>query len=51
MGMSDLQFKDSLRKDLIMIEHFKELLEANKVEELRKAIEKQIERINQSLQG
>ena len=49
-GMSDAQFKDSLRKDLIMLERFKKLAESDKKEELLKELEKDIQRINASLQ-
>lgn len=50
MGQSDIQFKNDLRKDLITLEHFLELLESDKKDELRKAIEKEIKRINETLQ-
>ena len=50
MGQTDVQFKDNLRKDLITYKHLKELLDADKKEELAKAIEQEIERIIQSLQ-
>lgn len=30
MGQADIQFKDSLRKELIMLKHFKELAENDK---------------------
>ena len=50
MGQTDIQFKDNLRKDLITFKHFKELLDSDKKEELSKAIEQEIERINASLQ-
>ena len=50
MGQSDIQFKDNLRKDLITFKHLKELLEADKKDELQKALDQEIERINASLQ-
>ncbi len=50
MGMSDAQFKDLLRRDLDKLEHFKELLNSDKKEELEKAIDKEIKRVNASLQ-
>lgn len=48
--MGDIQFKDDLRKDLIMIERFKELALNDKKEDLIKEIEKEIERIRKSLE-
>lgn len=50
MGMSDAQFKDSLRKDLKTFEHLKELLSSEKQEEALKEVEEEIKRINSSLQ-
>lgn len=50
MGMSDIQFKDNLRRDLKTFKHLKELLEADKKEEALEEINKEIERINASLQ-
>lgn len=50
MGQTDIQFKDDLRKELIMLENFKKLAETNRVDELIEEIEKQIKRINASLQ-
>lgn len=50
MGQTDIQFKDDLRKELIMLERFKELAEADKKEELLKELDKEIKRINASLQ-
>lgn len=39
-----------MRKDLIMLERFKDLADAGKTEELIKELEKEIRRINASLQ-
>ena len=50
MGQTDIQFKDDLRKELIMLERFKELAESDKKEELLKELNKEINRINASLQ-
>lgn len=50
MGQTDIQFKDNLRKDLITFKHLQELLKADKKEELEKALQQEIERINASLQ-
>lgn len=50
MEQTDVQFKDDLRKDLIMLERFQELAEADKKEELLKELNKEIKRINASLQ-
>lgn len=50
MGQTDIQFKDNLRKDLITFKHLQELLKAGKKEELEKALQQEIERINASLQ-
>ena len=47
---SDIQYKDELRKDLIMLERFKELATADKKDELIKELNKEIQRINASLQ-
>ena len=50
MGQTDIQFKDDLRKDLILFERLKELAEADRKEELIKTLDKEINRINASLQ-
>ncbi len=50
MEVTDIQFKDNLRKELIMLNHFKKLAESGKTEELIAEINEQIERINASLQ-
>lgn len=50
MGQTDIQFKNDLRKELITLEHFLELLDADKKDELRRAIEKEIKRVNETLQ-
>lgn len=47
---TDIQFKDDLRKELIMLERFKKLIKANKQEEALMEIETEIKRINASLQ-
>ena len=54
MGMSDAQFKDSLRKDLSTFDDLKDIaeqLEESEIKaELLKKIEKEIKRITSSLQ-
>lgn len=50
MGQTDIQFKNDLRKELIMLEHFLELLDSDKKDELRKAIGREIKRVNETLQ-
>lgn len=55
MGMSDAQFKDFLRRDLQTFEDINEILnsgeiDAKKIEELQKKVNKEIKRINTSLQ-
>ena len=55
MGMSDAQFKDFLRRDLQTFEDINEILnsdkpDVNKLEELQKKVDKEIKRINTSLQ-
>ena len=47
---TDIQFKDELRKDLLMFERYKKLLESDKKEELLEEFNKEIQRINASLQ-
>lgn len=47
---TDIQFKDDLRKELIMLERFKKLIEADKKEDALMEIETEIKRINASLQ-
>lgn len=48
--MEDIRFKDDLRKELIMLERFKKLAESDKKEELLEELDKEIKRINASLQ-
>lgn len=50
MEQTDIQFKDDLRKELIMLERFKKLAETDKKEELLEELEKEIKRINAGLQ-
>lgn len=47
---TDLQFKDDLRKELMMYQDYLELLENGETEKLRKKFEDNIKRINESLQ-
>ncbi len=50
MEESDLIFKNSLRMDLIVFERIRELLNSDRQEEALEEVEKQIRRINASLQ-
>lgn len=50
MGMSDAQFKDNLRRDLKTFKHLKDLLESGEKDAALDEINKEIERINASLQ-
>ena len=47
---TDIQFKDDLRKELLMYQDYLELLENGETEKLRKKFEDNIKRINESLQ-
>ncbi len=47
---TDIQFKDDLRKELMMYQDYLELLENGETEKLRKKFEDNIKRINESLQ-
>lgn len=47
---TDIQFKDNLRKELIMYREYLELLENGDTEKLKQKFNAEIERINASLQ-
>ena len=47
---TDIQFKDDLRKELMMYEDYLELLENGEYEKLKKKFHDNITRINASLQ-
>lgn len=47
---TDIQFKDDLRKELIMYEDYLDLLKIGEIEKLKKKFEDNIKRINESLQ-
>lgn len=47
---TDIQFKDDLRKELMMYEDYLELLESGNTEKLKKKFNDNIKRINESLQ-
>ena len=49
--MTDLQFKDNLRKELIMYKEYLELLEEGNTDKLKKKFQANITRIEASLQG
>lgn len=49
-ALSDLQYKDELRKELDILERRLELLKSQKYAELQKELETDINRINKSLQ-
>ncbi len=50
MGYTDLQFKNDLRKELIMYREYLELLENNDLEKLKEKFNAEIKRIEASLQ-
>ncbi|MCM1578499.1 MAG: hypothetical protein NC078_06865 [Ruminococcus sp.] len=50
MPITDLQYKDELRKELDILERRLELLKSKKYDELQKELETDIIRINKSLQ-
>lgn len=47
---TDIQFKDDLRKELMMYEDYLDLLENGNTEKLKKKFKDNIKRINESLQ-
>lgn len=47
---TDIQFKDDLRKELMMYQEYLELLDNNETEKLRKKFTENIKRIEASLQ-
>lgn len=47
---TDIQFKDELRKDLITYKRYKDLLSANRLEELENEFNANIERIEKGLE-
>ncbi len=47
---TDIQYKDQLRKELIILERWLELLTKNDTDELKKELQAQIDRIEASLQ-
>ena len=47
---TDIQFKDDLRKELMMYKDYLELLENSEYEKLKKKFQDNIARINASLQ-
>lgn len=47
---TDIQFKDDLRKELMMYEDYLDLLESGNTEKLKKKFKDNIKRINESLQ-
>ena len=47
---TEIEFKDNLRKELLMYERYKKLLESDKKEELLEVFNDEIKRINASLQ-
>lgn len=46
---TDIQFKDDLRKELMMYKDYLDLLESGDTEKLKKKFEDNIKRINESL--
>lgn len=49
-GLTDIQFKNDLRKELIMYREYLELLESGNTEKLKQKFQAEIERIEASLQ-
>lgn len=49
-ALTDLQYKDELRKELDILERRLELLKSQRYDELQKEFETDINRINKSLQ-
>lgn len=49
--MTDLQFKDNLRKERLMYQEYLELLTSGDTEKLKKKFQDNITRIEASLQG
>lgn len=47
---TDIQFKDDLRKELMMYKDYLDLLESGDIEKLKKKFEDNINRISESLQ-
>lgn len=50
MGQTDLQFKNDLRKELILFKEMLKLLDDKRLDELREKLTDNIDRINASLQ-
>lgn len=50
MGQTDIQFKDDLRKELIIYEKWLKLLDNKNTEEVKQELQAQIDRIKASLQ-
>ncbi len=48
--VTDLQYKDELRKQLIILERWLSYIKENKLDNLQKEIETDINRINKTLQ-
>ncbi len=48
--VTDLQYKDELRKQLVILERWLSYIKENRLDELRKKIETDIKRINMTLQ-
>lgn len=49
-SLTDIQFKDELRRQLITYREYLELIEENNIEKLKQKFNAEIERINASLQ-
>ncbi len=48
--ITDLQYKDELRKQLVILERWLSYLKENRLDDLQKEIETDIKRINMTLQ-
>lgn len=50
MEISDIKFKDGLRKELLVYKQMLKLIDTDNIDELRQLIQDNIERINAALQ-
>lgn len=50
MGQTDIQFKNDLRKELLVYKQMLKLIDTDNIDELRQLIQDNIERINAALQ-
>ncbi|MCM1329752.1 MAG: hypothetical protein NC253_09975 [Ruminococcus sp.] len=50
MGQTDIQFKNDLRKELLLYKQILKYLDKGELDELRELVESNIERVNAALQ-